>query len=172
MKRIFCFLLITGSILCTGCSSAEPQPHVKPPIQNAGTSADGAAGAEDLFLGTLKRAPNGGYSYPDTYGGMYVDKDKLVFQATSEDFSEYQYLQDAYPNVTFQHVEYSYNSLQKMIDDYLETYDSNTEQIYMAYVDVMTNRAVIEVDETTFSQKTPDDKSPLVFVIGSAIKPM
>ncbi|MCH5209200.1 MAG: hypothetical protein J1F04_09960 [Oscillospiraceae bacterium] len=166
MKRILTFLLGIPLILCTGCTSSRP-PLVVEPIEGDSGSAREVMRAEDFFFSTLVLDEEKGYIYPNTFGGMYVDGDNLIFQVAAEDFTEYQYLRDKYPYVVFQQVEYSNNYLQGLIDEYLATYDKNTEMVYMAYVDVILNRAVIRVDEETLLRKATGEKSPLVFVLGS-----
>ncbi len=169
MKRIIPFLLGIPLIICTGCAPSEPVDVVRPMIV-ADESAQESVQPGDFFFSTLEFDSEKGYIYPDTFGGMYVDGNDLVFLVASENFSDYQYLKDAYPNdVVFKRVEYSKNYLQGLIDEYLSTYDKNTETVYMAYVDVKSNRAVIKVDEQTLSHKVNDENSPLVFVSGSSL---
>lgn len=168
MKRIFSLGLCVIIVLCAGCRSSENTDLGRPVILEA-DPVEGSAYAEDYFLSTLRFDTQKGYIYPDTFGGMYAEGDKLIFQVAAEDFTEYQYLQDKYPNVVFQQVEYSKNYLQGLIDEYLTTYDKNTETVYMAYVDDILNRAVIGVDKETLSCKGPNEGSPLIFKSGSAI---
>ena len=168
MKRIFSLGLGIMIVLCTGCKSSK-NPNVVLPAILEGEPAEGSARAEDYFLSTLKYDTRKGYIYPDTFGGMYADGDKLIFLVAAEDFTEYQYLQDKYPYVVFQQVEYSKNYLQGLIEEYLATYDKDTETVYMAYVDEILNRAVISVDKKTLSHKDTDEGGPLIFKLGSAI---
>lgn len=168
MKRIFSLGLGIIIVLCTGCRSSE-NPNVVLPTIIEREPAEGSARAEDYFLSTLKYDTEKGYIYPDTFGGMYVDGEKLIFQVAAEDFTEYQYLQEKYPYVVFQRVEYSKNYLQRLIEEYLTTYDKDTETVYLAYVDEILNRAVISVDEETLSHKGINEESPLIFKSGSPI---
>lgn len=154
-------------IICTGCTPLEPASVVRPMLV-ADEPAQKRMQPGDFFLSTLEFDCEKGYIYPDTFGGMYADGNDLVFLVVSENYSDYQYLKDAYPdNVEFQQVKYSKNYLQGLIDEYLSTYDKDTETVYMAYVDVKLNRAVIKVNEETLSHKVNDENSPLVFVSGS-----
>ena len=104
---------------------------------------------------------------------MYVDGEDLIFLVAADDFSEYQYLKDAFPNnVKFKQVRYSWNYLQGLIYEYMATYDKDTEKVYETYVDVFFNRAVIGVDDETLSRKTNDENSPLVFELGRVYTPL
>lgn len=167
MKRLIPLLLVIPLILCTGCASSESAVVVRPVVRTD-EPAQERMQPGDLFFSTLEFDREKGYIYPDTFGGMYADGSDLVFLVASENFSDYQYLKDAYPDdVEFQQVEYSKNYLQGLIDEYLSTYDKDRETVYTAYVDVKLNRAVIKVDEETLSHKVNDENSPLVFVSGS-----
>ena len=176
MKRPLALLLGLSMLLCTGCAVAKAEretPHITdsqpdhfPSFPQGYYDADYAA---QLFQSTLETDENGQFIYPDSYGGMYIDVDRLVFQVAAEDFSEYSYLTDEYDCVKFVQVEYSWNYLTKLRDEYYDTYDKDVDTVYSGYVDVYLNRAVIEVDAETLSRKSFDENSPLIFKEGSPI---
>ena len=177
MKRTIIALLGATLLLCTGCTSSEAS-QINIPISPSDMSDMGDIREEpkfpsDLFYSTLEFDPERGEIYPDTYGGMYADGDDTVFLVAAEDFSEYQYLLDAFPNeVKFKQVRYSWNYLQGLIDEYMADYEKDNEKVYTTYVDVLSNCAVIAVDEETLSHKTNDENSPLVFRLGKIIRPL
>ena len=169
MKRPLAFILGLFVILCSGCAAAKADRiTIESPEQySQSTGTKDPSTASELFFSTLELDKEKGYIYPDTYGGMYVDGSTLVFLVAGDDFSEYQYLKDAYSDVEFKSVEYSWNYLSKLRDEYFETYDRSVDTVYMGYVDVNLNRAVITVNEETLARKTFDENSPLIFKIGS-----
>lgn len=166
MKRMSGVFLGISLIFCTGCTSSG-SPIIVDSETNC--SMEATMRAEDFFLSTLEYDGADGYVYPDTYGGMYADGDRLIFLVAAEDFSEYQYLHDMYSYVDFRQVEYSWNYLKKLADEYMATYDKSSETVYMARVDVRQNRVVIKVDKETLSHKSPNENSPLVFELGTPL---
>lgn len=173
MKRIIIALLGAAMLLCTGCTSPGASRINIPMAPNDMSDIkEEPRTPNELFQSTLEYDLQKGYLYPDTYAGVYADGDDTVFLVTVEDLSEYQYLIDAFPNVRFEQVRYSWNYLQGLIDEYMAAYDKDTERIYSAGVDVLSNRAVIAVDEETLSRKTNDENSPLIFKLGSAFNPL
>lgn len=129
-----------------------------------GADRNNASDASKYFDSCLTADDDNRPLYPNTYGGCYMGENKtFVIQVTSSDLSEYQFIQDEFPCVVFEQVKYSYNYLQNLINEYCNTYDPNSETIYMTYVDILLNRAVIGVDEETLSHKTNDPESPIVF---------
>ena len=175
MKRTIFSLLGAALLLCTGCASTKPLKIdiSMAPSDMSDIKEEKPRFANELFYSTLEFDPERGYIYPDTYGGMYAEGNDIVFLVAAEDFSEYQYLKDAFPNdVKFKQVRYSVNYLEGLIDEYMATYDRDTERVYSAGVDVILNRAVIAVDEETLSHKTNDENSPLIFKLGSPFNPL
>lgn len=57
--------------------------------------------------------------------------------------------------------------MREIRDEYLKTYDPETETVYGGGIDVFNNRAYIDVDAETLSRKTNVPDSPLVFELGS-----
>ena len=147
--------------------SVEEGQLIRQPL-NGGVDHQNAHAAADYFHSCLSTDDNFQYLYPDTYGGCYFDDDQnFVIQVTTSDLSEYQFIQEAFPCIIFKQVKYSYNYLRNTLNEYLNTYDPESETHYSAGVDVFNNRARIEVDEKTLSQKTNDPDSPIMFVKGS-----
>lgn len=123
--------------------------------------------AYELFIDSLPIGEHG-FIYPDNYGGAYTDKNgELILQFTTDDFSEYQYLQDEFHYVKFIKVDHSVNYLQSLADKYLEEFgDSDTW--YGVTVDVKSNRVMVICDETTIARRANDPNYSLfVFELGS-----
>lgn len=169
MKRIITVFLGISLLLCSGCTSSE-RPIIVESYPNPSSEVE--MRAEAYFFSTLPRSPQGGYIYPDTYGGIYADGDKIIILVASDDFSEYQYLCEKYSYVELKRVEYSWNYLQGLAEEYMSTYDKSSETVYMAGVDVMKNRAVIKIDKESFARKTQDENSPIIFEVGNGWEPL
>ncbi len=166
MKRIISTFMCISLLLCSGCTPSE-KPIIVEPAPNPSSEVE--MRAEDYFFSTLPRSPEGGYIYPDSYGGIYADGDKIIILVASDDFSEYQYLCEKYSYVELKQVEYSWNYLQGLAEEYMATYDKSSETVYMAGVDVVKNRAFIKIDKESFDRKTHDENSPIIFEVGSEI---
>lgn len=96
-----------------------------------------AVEAHEFFENSLPFDDNGQFIYPDTYAGEYIDDDgNLIFQVTTSDFTEYEYLYSLYSCVKIEQVQYSYNYLNDLIDEYWMTYDASKGSVAKSYVDV------------------------------------
>ena len=187
-KIIFVLILILtisgvllGILLNTHSSkSAQKDRFVWQPVKEGeihrqpvkeGADRNNPSTAADYFDSCLTADDNNVPLYPNTYGGCYMGKNKtFVIQVTSSDLSEYQFIQDEFPCVVFEQVKYSYNYLQNLIYEYRNTYDPDSETIYMTCVDIHLNRAVIGIDEESLSHKTNDPDSPIVFELGHYVQ--
>ena len=166
---VFCFI-VSLSIVFVTKSKREVQNDIPvKQITETILKQENASSAHALFVGNLPLGDNGQPLYPDEYGGEYIDNNgNLIIQFTTDDFSEYEYIKNEYPCVQFKQVDYSTNYLDKIIDDFILSYDSEDETFYCAYVDVKNNCAVIEVDEKTFESKSTEKNSlPIEYRIGS-----
>lgn len=103
--------------------------------------------------------------YPDNYGGDYTEGETWFFLVTDiNETSEYQYLKDVYPYTEFKEVEYSYNYLRSLIDEYEKS--AEFEKPEYGEVDDRQNRAVIYIyDEEKLAkmQSGSDGDLPLIF---------
>ena len=139
--------------------------HRVPVKEEADRQSASAAG--NYFRHCLSTDERGATVYPDTYGGCYISDDgKFVLQVTTVDHSEYLFIQEEFPCTVFEQVEYSFNYLHKLAENYILGHDPEKETVYGGGVDVYKNRAFIEVDEETFSQKTNDPESLIQFRVG------
>ena len=175
MKKIFLALIFTVFGAFFGMSAYADSPEFaqqefkilrQQPIED-GIDRQNTSAAAMYFDNCLPAFESGQLIYPDTYGGCYKDGGNFVILVTTSDLSEYLFLQEEFPCIVFKQVKYSYNYLVKLRDEYMETYDCNTETVYGGGIDVYNNRAHIDVDEETLSHKTNDPDSPLVFELGS-----
>lgn len=170
MKKIFAVLFIMSLTLCLSCVVAVCQKNQRLISEESIINVQHTPNdPNELFLSSLPIDENGNYIYPQTYGGAYLDNGIYMFLIVADDFSEYQYLKDAFSNVEFRQVEYSLNYLQNLADEYIMTYDSDVETVFGSGVDVRENRSFIMVDEETLSHKTNDNVSPLIFKLGKPL---
>lgn len=180
MKKILYTILCISLILCTGCSAANAQQPDERynevpyrPYYIYYNKIEEPRSSYDLFLNNLTPDSDNYCTYPDSYGGVYVEYDEnnteiYTFLIVGNDYSDYQYLQDAFPNTTkFRSCEYSYNYLCEVMDEYYASAAGTSEKIYSAGIDTMLNRVVITVDEQTLANKNHDDSSPIIFKPGS-----
>lgn len=146
----------------------EPDRTLKPQPIEEGVDRQSATAASNYLYSCFSSDENGTRVFPDTYGGEYFpDGNKqLVIQLTTSDPPEYLFIQEEFPCVVFEQVEYSYNYLDGLIDEYLSSFDPKSETVYSGEFDMRSNRAVIKVDEETLSRKTNDPDSPIVFEWG------
>ena len=131
---------------------------------------DDALEACTFFDNSLPVDNNGEIIYTDSYAGRFIDSNNhLIIQVASSDFSPYNFLCDKYPIVEFNQVQYSKNYLENLLDDYLNTYSDN-ESVYSAYVDIKSNRAVVEIDDRSISLLSENtDNLPIIFKAGSPL---
>lgn len=178
MKKIvvggICILLSMCICLSASAVTTEPfrtniQGTIESLLVKISNEQRDAIAANEFFQSNMLVSDDGELVYPNTFAGNFIDDEgNLIIQVSSDDFSDYQYLQDSYTCVKLNQVEYSKDYLKKVLDECLETYDENIDTFYRAYIDVRLNRAVVEVDEQTLSlRSTNDDSSPLVFKLGS-----
>lgn len=100
--------------------------------------------------------------YPESYAGYYIEGETIIVLLTDiGTASEYDYLIDSYADTAFKEVEYSYNYLQSLIDEYENS--DEYEKTESCHVDVKLNRAVVEVDKEKLAEKQSDEDSPLIF---------
>lgn len=179
MKKIFLALIFTMFGAFFGMSAYADSPEfvqqeyqilMRQPIKEE-VDRQSTSEAARYFDNCLPAARSGQSIYPDTYGGCYKDGGNFVIQVTTSDLSEYLFLQEEFPCVVFEQVKYSENYLQGLVDEYLMTYDPETETVYCAGVDVHNNCVFIRVDEETLSHKTNDPDSPIRFELGHPIIP-
>lgn len=181
MKRILILALGALLVLCTGCAAANgaqiPKVQVLEQMETPVIRSENRQSRSpyDLFLSTLPLDSNNDYIFPDSYAGVYVENEHdneydYVFVIVGDDFSEYRYLKDAFPNTEFRSAEYSYNYLKNLQDEYMQSYEQSGDTFYSVGVDVMQNRVVVTVDEKTFSTKQFDESSPLIYKIGSPMQ--
>lgn len=181
MKKIFLALILTvfGVFFVISAFAASPEPEnvqtqdqiIQPQPIGEDIDRQSAYAASDYFKSCLPADENGlPTAYPDTYGGKYInDNGDFVIQVTTDDLSEYQFLQDEFPCIVFEQVEYSYNYLEELMYEYLDSFDRDSETVYSGGVNSRLNRAVIFVDEETFSRKTNDPNSPIIFGVGFSV---
>ncbi len=175
MKRAFISAIILSAlftILCTGCAANVADSGTIPPLHQADQSKEDTGYPYGLFLSKLSKDTDGEYIYPDNYAGTYMEYDNngdgfYVFAVVGDDFSDYQYIKDAFPETEFRTAEYSYNYLLKVRDDYSKTAKNNSEKIYSIGIDTEANRVVVTVDKETLASKLEDGNSPIVFETGS-----
>lgn len=122
-----------------------------------------------LFDKNLPVDENGQIIYPDSYAGRYIDDNgHLIIQVASSDFTPYEYLKDTYPIVELNKVEYSKSFLDNIFEEYKKTCSENEEDYFSAYVDIKTNRVVVEVDDETLSRKSEIKSNlPIVYKVGA-----
>lgn len=179
MKKIFYIMLCISLILCAGCSSAKaeqsPGYYKLPSFRPAYRLIEDPCDPYELFHNNLMSDDDNLCIYPDSFGGVYMEYDEnggeiFTFVIAGDDYSDYQYLQDAFPNTKFLTGEYSYNYLCKVAQEYYAAAKSNSERIMSIGIDVISNRVVVEVDSETLSTKHPDEYSPIVYKLGTQIK--
>lgn len=166
MKTVAILLPIMMSILCfTGCSRQASNRGGEDMTSLNAEYAEliDKIGNTTSLIEDHRRCKDGKYFYPESYGGYYVEGKSLIVLVTDLGaVSEYQYLTDSYADTAFKKVEYSYNYLQRLIDEYKAS-DEHEETEYCS-VDVKLNRAVVRVnDKQKLAQKQYDDNSPLIF---------
>lgn len=178
MKKILYMLLSISLILCTGCSSAKaehfPEQQGEDSYRMYYSKTENPKNPNELFLNSLTPDSANYCAYPDNFGGAYVDYDEngtefYIFAVVGDDYSDYQYLKDAFPDTQFRSCKYSYNYLCKIRDEYCENAAVNSEKFYSAGIDTIRNRVVVTVDADTLAAKDTDENSPIIFELGSPI---
>ncbi len=157
-------LLLIMSILCfTGCSRQASNSE-----DMSSLNAEYAKSADEIMDATHlieDRCQSKGDKllYPESYGGYYIDGKTLIVLVTDiSTASEYRYLIDSYADTAFKEVEYSYNYLQSLIDEYKAS--DEYEETESCTIDVKLNRAVVRInDKQKLAQKQSDADSPLIF---------
>lgn len=178
MENILYILLSIFMIFCTGRSAANEEhiPEQRDEAQYSNYSEPETPTPNNpntMFLNSLI-SEGGDYIYPDNYGGVYVEYDEngveyYIFAVVGDDYSDYQYLKDAFPDTQFRSVEYSFNYLCEVRDEYVENAMETSETFYTAGIDVFRNRVVVTTDENTLASKTQDENSLIIFELGSPI---
>ncbi len=166
------FFDISGCAAPTESVQTGQDRTLKPQPIEEGVDRKSATAAFNYLYSCFSSDKNGTRVFPNTYGGKYFpDGNKqLVIQLTMSDPSEYLFIQEEFPCVVFEQVKFSYNYLDELLREYLNTFDSKSEIVYSGEVDMRNNRAVIKVDEETLSRKTNDPDSPIVFKLGFPIE--
>lgn len=176
MKKFLYIALCISLILCTGCSAANAE-NINIIDQRGDeqyySKTETPKNPNELFLSGLTQDSEYDCNYPDSYGGVYVEYDEngteiYTFVIVGDDYSDYQYLKDAFPNTTkFRSGEYSYNYLCEVRDEYCAKAAETSETFYTAGIDTIRNRVVVTVDADTLASKDTDENSPIIFELGS-----
>lgn len=146
MKKIvvggICILLSMCICLSASAVTTEPwrtniQATIESLLVKISNEQRDAIAANEFFQSNMLVSDDGELVYPNTFAGNFIDDEgNLIIQVSSDDFSDYQYLQDSYTCVKLNQVEYSKDYLKKVLDECLETYDENIDTFYRAYIDV------------------------------------
>lgn len=164
MKRIlFNALLAVSMLLCAGCSRQAPTGEDMSSFNAEYAELVDKIGNTTNLIKDHRRYKDGKYLYPESYGGYYVEGKTLIVLVTDLGaVPEYQYLTDSYADTAFKKVEYSYNYLQGLIDEYIASRGDSYIN-YGSKIDCKENRAVVYVDEETLANIQPDSGTPLYF---------
>lgn len=178
IKKVLYILLCIALIMCTGCSAANaqqpPAQYEEGPYRMYHSKTEYPHNPYELFLNDLTPDSDNYCAYPDNYGGVYVEYDEngaeyYIFVIVGDDYSDYKYLKDAFPNTQFRSCEYSYNYLYEVMNKYCADATDISETFHTAGIDDIRNRVVVTVDAETLAAKEQDENSPIVFELGSPI---
>lgn len=149
---------------------------------------DGAIIYDRLIAAFIKKfGVKDGYParYPENYAGTYFDKNgKLVIQISSdnntdqqnEDYSIYidieeikKFDEDFKANsmsdvVVYEHVKYSLNQLEDMMNDITEKLSKEDTPVWSSYVDTFNNNIVLEFEQEVFDSVSNIDSKVKLFI--------
>lgn len=106
----------------------------------------------------------GNYTYPSYIGGLYIDdNNRLIVQVVRKnipkeeniEYSKYQTILKTDERANIKYVKYSYDELDKAYDTILNNYLGKYENIKGLYIDVISNKVVVELkhyDEGSIEQ--------------------
>ena len=101
--------------------------------------------AYDELYSHFEQDENGNYIYPYNYAGEYIDDNyNLVLLVTDDNVELFKNAVSEYDCIKIKKVAYSYSELQQTIQNVADEFGN---MFVSSYVDIMNNRAVIEVNE-------------------------
>lgn len=114
-----------------------------------------AVAANELLSASFKISQNGTITYPDSFGGCYIDIDKLCVLVTGMDDLTLDYYRNIFGSyveyVTFQKVDYSYNELSEESEVLAKSISRNGISVNCYYVSEVDNEIIIGVDSNDYN---------------------